>query len=94
MARELPLLVPADPDDPAVSVILGVADLVYRRDGRLVVADFKTDRISSEEDLEAACHRYRPQLELYARAIREAMKLGQPPEMELLFLWPDRIVPL
>ncbi len=68
VARELPLLVPAGDDDPAVSAILGVADLVYRRETRLVVADYKTDVVSTDEEIEAATQRYPPQLELYAGA--------------------------
>ena len=91
VARELPLLVPAGDDDPAVSAILGVADLVYRRDSQLVVADFKTDALSDDDEITARAEFYRPQLELYARALRDALELDDLPAMELWFLWPDRI---
>ncbi len=59
VARELPLLVPAGQGDPAVSAILGVADLVYRRNGRLVVADYKTDAVTGDE-ITARAEIYRP----------------------------------
>ncbi len=91
VARELPLLVAAGDDDPAVSAILGVADLVYRRDTRLVVADYKTDALSDDDEITARAEFYRPQLELYARALRDALELDDLPAMELWFLWPDRI---
>ncbi len=91
VARELPLLVAAGEDDPAVSAILGVADLVYRRDTRLVVADYKTDALSDDDEITARAEFYRPQLELYARALRDALELDDLPAMELWFLWPDRI---
>ncbi len=93
VARELPLLVPAGKGDPAVSAILGVADLVYQRDGRLVVADYKTDAVSADEVSERAEY-YRPQLELYARAVGEALDLDKPPLAEIWFLSADRIVEL
>jgi len=94
VARELPLLVPAGEDDPAVSAILGVADLLYRRDGHLVVADYKTDAVSGDDGLGERSEHYRPQLEFYARAVRDALDLDELPAMELWFLSVDRIVEL
>ncbi len=94
VARELPVLVPAGEDDPAVSAILGVADLVYRRNGRLVVADYKTDALRDDDEIAARAEHYRPQLELYARAVSEALNLPDPPLLEIWFLSADRIVEL
>ncbi len=92
LARELPLLLP--PGDDAVGGIVGSADLVYREDGRLVVADYKTDAVSDEDGIQGRADGYRPQLELYARALLEALELDHPPLMELWFLDADRIVRL
>jgi ATP-dependent helicase/nuclease subunit A len=91
LARELPLLLPAD--EGTVATIVGTADLVYRDNGRLVVADYKTDAIA-EHELDARVEIYRPQLALYARALSEALELPEPPLMELWFLSADRIVRL
>ena len=85
---------PAGPEEPAISAILGVADLVYRRNGRLVVADYKTDDLRDEDEISVRAESYRPQLELYARAVGEALDLDEPPLMEIWFLSADRIVEL
>jgi ATP-dependent exoDNAse (exonuclease V) beta subunit len=90
LARELPVLLP--PGDDAVGAIVGAADLVYRDNGRLVVADYKTDAVIGEIEIQQRADVYRPQLELYARALREALDLGEPPFIEVWFLDADRIV--
>jgi ATP-dependent helicase/nuclease subunit A len=92
LARELPLLLP--PGDDAVGAIVGTADLVYRDNDRLVVADYKTDAVVGEAEFQQRADVYRPQLELYARALTEALDLSEPPVMELWFLHADRIVRL
>jgi ATP-dependent helicase/nuclease subunit A len=92
LARELPLLLP--PEGGTVAAIVGTADLVYRDNGLLVVADYKTDAVSEGAELDARVEAYRPQLALYARALAEALELSEPPLMELWFLAADRIVRL
>jgi ATP-dependent helicase/nuclease subunit A len=72
-ARELPLLLGADGEDGPTGAWVGAADLVYEEHGALVVVDFKTD---GGLDDAALLSTYRPQLELYARALRAA--LGRP----------------
>jgi len=94
VARELPLLLPPGADDPVLGAVVGTADLVYRENGGLVVADYKTDAVETDREIEERTEAYRPQLELYARAIEEALGLEQPPGMELWFLSADRIVRL
>jgi ATP-dependent exoDNAse (exonuclease V) beta subunit len=92
LARELPVLLP--PDDSAVGYVSGAVDLVYRDEsGRLVVADYKTDRLEGESDLAERAAVYAPQEALYARALQEALGLDRPPHTELWFLWPDRLWP-
>ena len=93
-ARELPLVLPPAPGDPVVGALVGTADLVYAEEDRLVVVDFKTDELKTEDELAARAAVHRPQLERYAAAIRSALELDEPPAMELWFLAADRIVRL
>jgi ATP-dependent helicase/nuclease subunit A len=99
VARELPLL--ATPDTVAnegiasgpVAGLVGSIDLLYRDPvtEELVVADFKTDRLESDEQIAARAPAYARQEERYARAVQEALLLDRPPRTELWLLWPDRI---
>jgi ATP-dependent helicase/nuclease subunit A len=95
IARELPVFLRPDHDDGA-SVITGSVDLVYSDpdDGRLAVADYKTDRTTSEAEIAGRVERYRPQLETYAKALEQALDLDVRPRTELWFLDADRIVRL
>ncbi|MDH3524967.1 MAG: UvrD-helicase domain-containing protein, partial [Acidobacteriota bacterium] len=90
-ARELPLLSP--PDGEAIDFVAGAIDLLYRDpdDGAWVVADFKTDRLESEEALRARAGVYATQESVYVEAVRQALELDAPPRSELWFLWPDRL---
>ncbi len=61
----------------------GTLDLLYREpDGRLVVADYKTDREPGPE----THARYQEQLEVYARGIALAFPEAPPPARELLYV--------
>lgn len=95
VARELPVLLAAEPDagDGPLGCVVGSVDLVYRdpEDGALVVADYKTDHVEGAA-LADRERTYRPQLEAYASAVQQALGLAAPPECELWFLWPDAIV--
>jgi ATP-dependent helicase/nuclease subunit A len=95
VARELEVFRRPDNED-GTSVISGAIDLVYRDpdDGRLVIADYKTDAVEDEAEVAERVERYRPQLETYARALEEALALGEKPHTELWFIHPDRIVRL
>jgi ATP-dependent helicase/nuclease subunit A len=96
IARELSLLLPPQGDDDAVGFVAGSADLVYRdpSTGELVVADYKTDRVT---DLAAAQERaevYASQVGLYARGLQEALGLDSLPVGELWFLHADQTIRL
>jgi ATP-dependent helicase/nuclease subunit A len=79
LARELPLLF-QDADGTAWS---GTIDLLYRDpDGRIVIADYKTDRAPDA----AARARYRAQLAVYARAVARAFADEPSPDAELIFV--------
>jgi ATP-dependent helicase/nuclease subunit A len=88
VGRELPMLY-RSPDGAAWR---GTIDLLYRDvEGRLVVADFKTDRESDESVLR---ERYGKQLAVYADAVREALELTERPRTELWLLRSGRVVGL
>ncbi len=79
VGRELPILF-RDPDGTAWS---GTIDLLYRdTDGRLVVADYKTDRAP---DAAARAH-YHAQLSTYARGVARIFPSEPDPVLELVWL--------
>jgi ATP-dependent helicase/nuclease subunit A len=96
LARELPVLLP--PGDGVVSpvgVVSGAIDLLYRDPddgGRIVIADYKTDEVETEEEMRARAAVYASQGRLYARAIQEALELVEMPRFELWFLRPGTVV--
>jgi ATP-dependent helicase/nuclease subunit A len=53
----------------------GVIDLIYRLDGRIWIADYKTDDVAAE-DAPARADRYRSQAEMYSRAVERALGLS------------------
>jgi ATP-dependent exoDNAse (exonuclease V) beta subunit len=80
--RELPVTVPV-----GAGVLEGVLDLCFVDGDRLVVVDYKTDRLSSGADVPAAARRYRLQAGAYALALDLA--LGRRVDrVVLLFLVP------
>jgi ATP-dependent helicase/nuclease subunit A len=64
----------------------GVIDLIYRLDGRIWIADYKTDDAAAE-DLQAIADRYRPQADNYSRAVASALGLPSP-SFQFIFLRP------
>lgn len=70
VGREVPFLTPWDGQ-----VMEGVIDLIYRRRGRIYLADYKTDRVAAGE-LEDAASAHRQQAAIYAAAASRA--LGRP----------------
>jgi ATP-dependent exoDNAse (exonuclease V) beta subunit len=94
IARELPVFGWEEYDDAPGTVVSGIVDLVYRDpdDGRLVVADYKTDALDGEAALEERTRVYESQVGTYARILRDALDLNEPPHTELWFLSADRII--
>ncbi|HEX5041529.1 MAG TPA: UvrD-helicase domain-containing protein [Candidatus Polarisedimenticolaceae bacterium] len=84
LGREVPVLLQ---DGPAAW--RGTLDLLYREGDEVVVADYKTDRDEDEVVLRA---RYAGQLDVYARAVAEAMRLPRLPRRELWLLRAGRVV--
>jgi ATP-dependent helicase/nuclease subunit A len=80
LGREVPFLMPWDKGQ----VMEGVIDILYRLDGRLWVADYKTDAVRAEE-APAHAERYRVQSEIYKTAATRC--LGEEPvSFQCLFL--------
>ncbi len=93
VARELPVLVPPTPDRGPVGFVSGVVDLVYREPGsdRLVIVDYKTDRVRDASELAERSAAYLEQGAVYQTALREGLGLDRDPRFELWFLRADRV---
>lgn len=61
-----------DVDSDAKILVQGVADCVFEEDGELVLVDYKTDRVSSAEEL---IDKYRKQISFYEKAISKKLSL-------------------
>ncbi|MEK6585603.1 MAG: PD-(D/E)XK nuclease family protein, partial [Nitrospirota bacterium] len=68
LGREVPFVIPWGDRQ----VMEGVIDLLYRLDGELWVADYKTDAISADQAA-ARAEQYRTQGEVYKSAIRQSL---------------------
>ena len=80
------------PDAPDEKLLVqGAIDCVFEEDGKCVVVDYKTDRIADEAAVARKTEYYAPQLELYARALREITG-KEVSECILYFLDADREV--
>ena len=79
LGRELPFVY-----GEAGCVVRGTIDLVYRKDGRVVVADFKSEA-AAPRDLDALREKYRRQGECYRAAVARAWGLADA-EFRLIFL--------
>lgn len=84
-SRELPMIEPA----PG-GAIHGFADIVFEERGLWICGDFKTDRITNDNDLREAVDRYAPQVTWYATTLAKAA--GRPVRAELLFIRADRAI--
>jgi ATP-dependent exoDNAse (exonuclease V) beta subunit len=96
VGREIAIVASPLEDRGPIGAVTGFVDLVYRDpgDGRLVVADYKTDHVDGEEAIAERSGVYEPQVRSYARALRDALHLDYEPRAELWFLAADRIVRL
>ena len=67
LGREMPFVIPWNGQ-----IMEGVIDVVYERNGRLYVADYKTDQVSDDE-IGRAMDDYRHQAEIYTEAVRRGL---------------------
>jgi ATP-dependent helicase/nuclease subunit A len=68
LGREVPLLMPWDGQ-----IMEGVIDLIYERNRRIYIVDYKTDLVT-RDDLLTAAERYRHQAEIYSQAVRRSLQ--------------------
>jgi len=99
VGRELPFAIPwssldrkTAPYGSAESVMEGMIDLVYRLDGEIWVADYKTDR-TSQEDVLARAEEYRTQAEIYMEAVARCLGVT-PTGFQFIFLRTGTVVPV
>ncbi len=95
LARELPVLLPpGEGEHSPVGIVSGAIDLLYRdpEDGRIVIADYKTDEAETAEEIQNRAAIYAPQGAIYERAVREALEMEEGPRFELWFLRAGRVV--
>ncbi|MGF7046088.1 ATP-dependent helicase/nuclease subunit A [Paenibacillus sp. DS2015] len=80
--------------DKEIVLIQGVVDCIFRVEGKLILLDYKTDRVIEERGgVEALMERYRFQLELYSKALEDI--LGEPVgEMWLYFFDGSHVIQL
>jgi len=67
LIREAPFTMREETDGESY-LVQGIIDCFYIKDGEAVLLDFKSDRVSDIDDL---TNRYRPQLELYKKALKK-----------------------
>ncbi|MDH5625921.1 MAG: UvrD-helicase domain-containing protein, partial [Nitrospira sp.] len=88
LGREIPFIIPWREGQ----VMEGVIDLMYRLDGRLWIADYKTDQVAAGE-AQARAQQYAQQAEAY-RAAAERCLGGETASFECVFLRPGARVEL
>lgn len=82
LGREVPFAMPLGEGQ----VVEGVIDLIYRLDGRIWIADYKTDDVSAE-GAQARANRYRSQAKMYLRAVEQSLGLSSL-SFQFIFLRP------
>jgi ATP-dependent helicase/nuclease subunit A len=82
LGREVPFVMPLGEGQ----LMEGVIDLIYRLDGRIWIADYKTDEVSAEAVRIRADH-YRSQADSYSRAVASSLGLLSV-SFQIIFLRP------
>ncbi len=93
LGREVPFCMPWEQESPHASrltsgdsacIMEGVIDLVYRLDGQVWIADYKTDRVR-EEEVAGRAAEYQRQARVYAEAVADSLGIDKV-RAQLLFL--------
>ena len=104
LGREVPFLMPWRDDGEKMgtggarfvgsppALMEGRIDLIYRTDGKVWLADYKTDRITEAEATERV-EAYREQARIYTEAVRHALG-HQPAGFKMIFLRLGKAVPV
>jgi len=82
LGREIPFVMPWDEGQ----VMEGIIDLVCRLDGRLWIADYKTDAVSADA-VPRRAEVYHRQAEIYKTAVQQSLGISSP-VFQLIFLRP------
>src|SRR5437773_3483640 len=77
---------------PPPSLMEGRIDLIYKKDGAVWLADFKTDRVT-EADVAERAEAYREQARIYTEAVRHALG-HRPAGFKVIFLRLGQAVPV
>ena len=75
-------LLPGETEQEKV-LLQGVVDCCFEEDGKLVLVDYKTDRVSGKEQIRERAEHYRIQLETYSRALERIF--GLPVKEKILY---------
>jgi ATP-dependent helicase/nuclease subunit A len=79
LGREVPILLKWNGQ-----IMRGTIDILYKADGRIIIADYKTDRVAIAE-LPAMAEKYRHQKDVYIEAVKRCLNVDKP-EFKLIFL--------
>ena len=79
LGREIPILLKWNGQ-----IMRGTIDILYKIDNRLIIADYKTDHVKTNE-LPARAEKYQHQKEVYVEAVKRCLKIDNP-EFKLIFL--------
>jgi len=82
LGREIPFVMPWEEGQ----VMEGIIDLVCRLDGRIWIADYKTDAVSADA-VPRRAEVYRRQAEIYKTAAQQSLGISSP-VFQLIFLRP------
>ena len=105
LGREVPFAIPwgsspsqrsgistLHPAPPRHSVMEGIIDLVYRFNGDIWIADYKTDHVTAEETA-ARAQEYRLQAQVYTKAVAQCLGV-RPKGFQFIFLRTGTVVPV
>jgi len=79
LGREIPILLKWNGQ-----IMRGTIDILYKKDDRMVIADYKTNHIKMSE-LPAIAEKYRHQKDVYVEAVKCCLNIDNP-EFKLIFL--------
>jgi ATP-dependent helicase/nuclease subunit A len=92
VGREVPFAIPWSMSETQHSVMEGIIDLVYRFNGDIWIADYKTDRITADQMADRA-EEYRLQAHIYTEAVSRCLGV-RPKGFQFIFLRTGTVVPV
>lgn len=87
LGRELPVLLKWDGQ-----IMRGTIDILYKTDGNIIIADYKTDHVTADA-LSAKADKYKQQKKVYVEAVKRCLKIDNP-EFKLIFLRLGKAIPI